>query len=53
MGVEVLEFLLPFINYGVLAPECNIQELIDFLPFLGLVIHKFKVSIVIFNYQFC
>ncbi|OAD74660.1 hypothetical protein PHYBLDRAFT_180902 [Phycomyces blakesleeanus NRRL 1555(-)] len=43
LGSEVLPYLPTLIN-GLLT-ECEITELNDFLPFIGLVAHKFKPMI--------
>ncbi|ORY05766.1 Xpo1-domain-containing protein [Basidiobolus meristosporus CBS 931.73] len=43
LGSEILPYLLPLINNMI--AECQVTELVDFLPFMGLVIHKFKPSI--------
>ncbi|CAM0141297.1 unnamed protein product [Umbelopsis sp. WA50703] len=45
LGAEMLPYLPALIN--ALLNECQVNELIDFLPFIGMVAHKFKP--VIFN----
>ncbi|CAJ0648464.1 6390_t:CDS:10 [Entrophospora sp. SA101] len=41
LGIEILPYLPPLID-GLLN-ESGISELVDFLPFIGLISHKFKV----------
>ncbi|KAK9766337.1 pre-tRNA nuclear export protein [Basidiobolus ranarum] len=43
LGSEILPYILPLINNMI--TECQVTELVDFLPFMGLVVHKFKPSI--------
>lgn len=43
LGTEVLPYLPNLIN-GLLT-ECQVTELVDFLPFIGLVAHKYKPMI--------
>ncbi|KAG9296389.1 hypothetical protein G9A89_014981 [Geosiphon pyriformis] len=43
MGTEILPYIPSLIN-GLLN-ESQVSELIDFLPFIGLIAHKFKPSI--------
>lgn len=43
LGSEVLPYLPNLIN-GLLT-ECQVTELVDFLPFIGLVAHKYKPMI--------
>ncbi|KAF0551511.1 Xpo1-domain-containing protein [Gigaspora margarita] len=43
LGTEILPYLPLLINE--LLTECGISELVDFLPFIGLLAHKFKPSI--------
>lgn len=42
LGSEILPYLPTLIN-GLLT-ECQITELVDFLPFIGLIAHKYKVK---------
>jgi exportin-T len=42
LGPELLEFLPSFLSSGLLSSE-SAKELIDFLPFIGLTVYKFKV----------
>jgi exportin-T len=44
MGPELLEYIPMFLSSGLLSSESS-KELTDFLPFVGLSIHKFKSSI--------
>jgi len=41
LGTEILPYIPPLID-GLLN-ESEISELVDFLPFIGLLLHKFKV----------
>ncbi|SAM06431.1 hypothetical protein [Absidia glauca] len=43
LGSEILPYLPTLIN-GLLT-ECQITELVDFLPFIGLIAHKYKPMI--------
>ncbi|CAG8685590.1 1886_t:CDS:2, partial [Dentiscutata heterogama] len=43
LGTEILPYLPLLINE--LLTECGISELVDFLPFVGLLAHKFKLII--------
>ncbi|ORX52334.1 Xpo1-domain-containing protein [Hesseltinella vesiculosa] len=43
LGADILAYLPPLIN-GLLT-ECQITELVDFLPFIGLIAHKYKPMI--------
>ncbi|CAO3627556.1 unnamed protein product [Cunninghamella blakesleeana] len=43
LGGEILPYLPTLIN-GLLT-ECQITELVDFLPFIGLIAHKYKPMI--------
>lgn len=43
LGTQVLPYLPTLIN-GLLT-ECQVTELVDFLPFIGLVAHKYKPMI--------
>lgn len=43
MGENILEKIPPLI--GGLLRKSTTWELIDFLPFLGQLIHKFKVTV--------
>lgn len=43
LGTEVLPYLPNLINN--LLTECQVTELIDFLPFIGLIAHKYKPMI--------
>ncbi|KAI9474086.1 MAG: armadillo-type protein [Benjaminiella poitrasii] len=43
LGTEILPYLPNLIN-GLLT-ECQVNELVDFLPFIGLVAHKYKPMI--------
>ncbi|KAF7730156.1 pre-tRNA nuclear export protein [Apophysomyces ossiformis] len=43
LGSEVLPYLPTLINS--LLTECQVTELVDFLPFIGLAAHKFKPMI--------
>ncbi|KAG0172349.1 pre-tRNA nuclear export protein, partial [Apophysomyces sp. BC1015] len=43
LGSEVLPYLPSLIN--ALLTECQVTELVDFLPFIGLIAHKFKPMI--------
>jgi exportin-T len=43
LGTEVLPYLPNLIN-GLLT-ECQVTELVDFLPFIGLIAHKYKPMI--------
>ncbi|CAG8496785.1 4753_t:CDS:10, partial [Cetraspora pellucida] len=43
LGTEILPYLPLLINE--LLTECGISELVDFLPFIGLLAHKFKLII--------
>ncbi|KAI8097196.1 armadillo-type protein [Halteromyces radiatus] len=43
LGSEILPYLPSLIN-GLLT-ECQITELVDFLPFIGLIAHKYKPMI--------
>ncbi len=44
MGPSVLSYLKPLISAGMFASD-SAKELVEFMNFLGLVIHKFKRSI--------
>lgn len=48
LGGEILPYLPTLIN-GLLT-ECQITELVDFLPFIGLIAHKYKVNKYIYIY---
>ncbi|RCI03969.1 pre-tRNA nuclear export protein, partial [Rhizopus stolonifer] len=43
LGTEIVAYLPSLIN-GLLT-ECQVTELVDFLPFIGLVAHKYKPMI--------
>ncbi|GAN04674.1 tRNA exportin [Mucor ambiguus] len=43
LGTQVLPYLPSLIN-GLLT-ECQVTELVDFLPFIGLIAHKYKPMI--------
>ena len=43
MGPEILGYIAMFLERGMLGSESS-KEITDFLPFLGLTIHKFQVS---------
>ncbi|CAG8540097.1 13108_t:CDS:10 [Ambispora gerdemannii] len=43
LGTEILPYIPPLIN-GLLN-ESQVSELVDFLPFIGLISHKFKPKI--------
>ncbi|CAG8500890.1 6782_t:CDS:10 [Ambispora leptoticha] len=43
LGTEILPYIPPLIN-GLLN-ESQVSELVDFLPFIGLIAHKFKPKI--------
>jgi exportin-T len=47
MGENILD-KIPLLIGGLLR-KSNTWELIDFLPFLGLLIHKFKVDILLLS----
>jgi exportin-T len=44
MGVEFLDFVMTFFSSGLLSTD-SAGELTDFLPFIGLLIHKFGSAI--------
>ncbi|KAI8901283.1 armadillo-type protein [Globomyces pollinis-pini] len=44
MGPELLEYIPQFLSCGLLSSE-TATEVIEFLPFIGLSVHKFQLSI--------
>jgi exportin-T len=42
IGPEVLKYMPSFLASGMLSTD-SAEELADFLPFIGLMIHKFEV----------
>src|SRR6478736_5635208 len=44
MGPELLEYIPSFLSSGLLSSETAV-EIIEFLPFIGLTIHKFQHSV--------
>lgn len=54
MGLELLEYVPMFLSAGLLASETT-NELIEFLPFVGLIIYKYQVfsSVLFFSNSRC
>jgi exportin-T len=42
LGADILPYLPNLINE--LLTDCQITELVDFLPFVGMVAHKYRVT---------
>ena len=44
MGTEILPLIQPLMTTGLLSAS-SVKEVVDFLPFVGLVVHRYKPAV--------